>query len=208
MYNKEKTFIEPNKEGTYDIKEDWTLDSDGFIWDADGRPVHSTSNTNTGQIMQAQIINPEDPSDTHTIYTTAGKSVGQAAEQYLEQMHDKSMWSEEFIELKVKIQPVVLKRLIEDDIMSRYNTFTKGVDDDHGPFAEDLDRSESIWGDGKLSEQQWWVWDWFMEALKNAKEELQFSYDKDTLFGKANVNWLPMEEEIVENGVSPSDADS
>ena len=208
MHTKTKTFVELNKRGTVDLRENWTVDNNGFVWDENGNPVHVKGEKNLGQVTEMELVNPEDPEDRRTVYTSSGKSVSQAAESYLEHSHDTSVWSEELIELKIKIQPVVLKRLIEDDILSRHHQFEKSVDDDHGPFAEDNDRSESMWGNGKLSEQQWWVWDWIMEAIKSGKEEVQFTYDDPTAFGKANVNWFPADEPVEENWIQPSDSDS
>ena len=117
MHTKTKTFVELNKRGTVDLRENWTVDNNGFVWDENGNPVHVKGEKNLGQVTEMELVNPEDPEDRRTVYTSSGKSVSQAAESYLEHSHDTSVWSEELIELKIKIQPVVLKRLIEDDMM-------------------------------------------------------------------------------------------
>tara|TARA_R100000458_G_scaffold26873_1_gene24361 strand:+ start:72 stop:686 length:615 start_codon:yes stop_codon:yes gene_type:complete len=118
---------------------------------------------------------------------TQGVSIGAKAKMLLQHnpKHNK-----EFVELKLRIQPIVLLRMIEDEMVAEWQADGKGAL--YNPKKES--DAHNTWGEkNSLSGDSKWIWDWILEALKGGKDSIDFYYDDDTVYGPASVDWLPLE---------------
>ena len=136
-----------------------------------------------------------------------GLSIGEQARQ-LASFNNKGIHDKEFIELNIRIQPIVLRRLIEDELVGEYadrNTNLVAANSEGLGFNDDPD-GHNTWGaKNSLSHDAKWVWDWILEALKGGKDSLDFYYEDGMVFGPASVEWSPSEEEVIEHQTIPDE---
>ena len=176
--NEENESVTRVTKRTY-TKEEWQDKVNAAMGEEDMRTVEQEIFTKENVLNSTGMTEEE--------LMTHGISIGAKAKMLLE---NNPKHNKEFVELKLRIQPIVLLRMIEDEMVAEWQAGGGGAL--YNPKKDSDD--QNTWGEkNSLSNDSKWVWDWILEALKGGKDSIDFYYDDETVFGPANVDWLPVQ---------------